>query len=249
MPVKAPGFASPAAMRSTTSMTEQPVLTETDGAVRTIILNRPERKNSLTGPLVTALRAALAEAIADDTVNVILYRGSEGALCSGLDLKEFRADPPPGWLPGFNREWAGFHLDMYNCPKPTVCALECYAINAGSSFALANDFIVMGESAFLHVGEVAMGMAAPMNLAWLQLRGGRQAITELALLGRRMSAAWLERRGLVHAVVSDADVVAKATDLAEELAALPPQATTLMKAQIRRFEAGIAPEELFAPRA
>ena len=236
-------------MRSTTPMTEQPILTETDGAVRTIVLNRPERKNSLTGPLVTALRAALAEAVADDGVHAILYRGSEGALCSGLDLKEFRADPPPDWLPGFNREWAGFHLDMYNCPKPTVCALERYAINAGSSFALANDFIVMGETAFLHVGEVAMGMAAPMNLAWLQLRGGRTAITELALLGRRMSAEWLERRGFVHAVVPDGDVVSKARELAQELAALPPQATSLMKAQMRRFEAGVAPEQLFAPRA
>ncbi|HMO66049.1 MAG TPA: enoyl-CoA hydratase/isomerase family protein [Verrucomicrobiota bacterium] len=230
-------------------MTEQPIRTETEGAVRTIVLNRPERKNSLTGPLVTALRAALAEAVANDAVNVILFRGEGGALCSGLDLSEFRADPPPEWLPGFNREWAGFHLDMYNCPKPAVCALERYAINAGSSFALASDFLVMGETAFLHVGEVAMGMAAPMNLAWLQLRGGRQLITELALLGRRMSADWLYQRGLVHAVVPDADVVTAAMALATELAALPPQTTALMKAQIRRFEAGIAPEQLFAPRS
>lgn len=228
---------------------ELPILIENDGATRTIVLNRPDRKNSLTGPLVTGLRAALADAVADETVHAIVYRGEGGALCSGLDLKEFRADPPPEWLAGFNREWAGFHLDMYNCPKPTVCALERYVINAGSSFALANDFIVMGETAFLHVGEVAMGMAAPMNLAWLQLRGGRQSITELALLGRRMSADWLERRGLVHAVVPDAEVVATAQSLARELAALPPQATALMKAQMRRFEAGIAPEQLFAPRA
>jgi 2-(1,2-epoxy-1,2-dihydrophenyl)acetyl-CoA isomerase len=228
---------------------ESPILIENDGAVRTIVLNRPERKNSLIGPLVTGLRGALADAIGDESVHVIVYRGEGGALCSGLDLKEFRADPPPDWLPGFNREWAGFHLDMYNCPKPTVCALERYAINAGSSFALANDFVVMGESAFLHVGEVAMGMAAPMNLAWLQLRGGRKAITELALLGRRMSADWLERRGLVHAVVPDGEVVAAAQALAQELAGLPPQATALMKAQMRRFEAGISPEQLFAPRA
>ncbi len=230
-------------------MTDQPILTETDGAVRTIVLNRPDRKNSLTGPLVIALRAALAEAIADDAVHAIVFRGEGGSLCSGLDLKEFRADPPPEWLPGFNAQWAGFHLDMYNCPKPTVCALERYAINAGSSFALSADFIVMGETAFLHVGEVAMGMAAPMNLAWLQLRGGRQLLTELALLGRRMSADWLERRGLVHAVVPDAEVVATANALAAEIAALPPQTTALMKAQIRRFEAGIAPEQLFAPRS
>lgn len=230
-------------------MTDALILTETDGAVRTIVLNRPERKNSLTGPLVVEMRAALAEAIADEAVRCIVFRGAGGALCSGLDLKEFRADPPPEWLPEFNKEWAGFHLEMYRCPKPTVGALERYAINAGSALALSADFLVMGEGAFLHVGEVAMGMAAPMNLGWLQLRGGRQLITEMALLGRRMNGVWLERRGLVHEVVADGDVVAEAQRLAAEIAELPPHATALMKEQIRRLEAGVTPEELFAPRA
>lgn len=229
-------------------MTDALILTETEGAVRTIVLNRPERKNSLTGPLVVQMRAALAEAVADEAVRCIVFRGEGGALCSGLDLKEFRAEQPPEWVAGFNKEWAGFHLEMYRCPKPTVCALERYAINAGSALALSADFLVMGETAFLHVGEVAMGMAAPMNLAWLQLRGGRQLIAEMALLGRRMDAVWLERRGLVHTAAPDAEVVAEAQRLAGEIAELPPHATALMKEQIRRFEAGISVEELFAPR-
>lgn len=228
-------------------MTEDLVLTGTEGAVRTITLSRPERKNALTGPLVVAMRSALDNAIADESVNSILIRGAGGALCSGLDLKEFGADPQPEWVPGFGEQWAGFHLAKYECPKPTVCALERFAINAGSALALSTDFIVVGEGAFLHVGEVLMGRAAPMNLAWLQLKGGRRLITELAILGRRMDARWLERNGIVHAVVPDAEVGEAAQSLAKELAALPSETTALMKREIRRFEAGVEPESLFRP--
>jgi enoyl-CoA hydratase/carnithine racemase len=227
-------------------MTEELVVTVTESAVRTITLNRPERKNALTGPLVQAMRSALDAAIADSNVNAIVFRGAGGALCSGLDLKEFGADPQPEWVPGFGQQWAAFHRAMYECPKPTVCALERFAINAGSALALSADFIVMGDGAFLHVGEVLMGRAAPMNLAWLQLRGGRRLITELALLGRRMDAAWLERNGLAHRVVPDSDVIQAAHELAGELAVLPSDTTALMKAEIRRFEAGVDPASLFS---
>lgn len=223
-------------------------VTISDG-VAEIVSNRPARKNALTGPLVDALRESFDAAVAHADVNAILFRGEGGAFCSGLDLDEFRADPPRDWLPEFPAKWAAFHLAMYRSPKPIVCALERYAINGGSSFALAADFLVMGESAFLQVGEVRMGMAAPMNLAWLQLRGGRQLLTELAVLGRRMDAAWMERRGLAHRVVPDADVAGAAREVAQELAALPAATVAHMKSEIRRFEGGgVSPEALFAPR-
>lgn len=228
-------------------MTTELVVTGTEGAVRTITLNRPERKNALTGPLVEAMRDALQAAVDDPGVNAILIQGAGGALCSGLDLKEFGAEPQPDWVQGFGDNWAAFHLAMYECPKPTVCALERFAINAGSALALSTDFVVMGESAFLHVGEVLMGRAAPMNLAWLQLKGGRRLITELAVLGRRMDAAWLESNGVVHRVVPNEQVLQAALDLATELAELPAETTAHMKSEIRRFEAGVAPRSLFTP--
>lgn len=230
-------------------MTTELVVTGTEGAVRTITLNRPERKNALTGPLVEAMREALQAAVDDPQVNVILIQGAGGALCSGLDLKEFGAEPQPEWVKGFGDNWAAFHLAMYECPKPTVCALERFAINAGSALALSTDFVVMGDDAFLHVGEVLMGRAAPMNLAWLQLKGGRRLITELAVLGRRMDATWLERNGMVHCVVPGGQVQSAALELATELSKLPAETTAHMKSEIRRFEAGVTPGSLFKPAA
>ena len=59
------------------------------------------------------------------------------------------------------------HSALFNCTKPIVGALERYAINGGAALAIARDYLVAGEQAFLQVGEVQIGMAAPYNMAWL----------------------------------------------------------------------------------
>ena len=71
-----------------------------------LVLNRPERRNAIDGDLGMALAGALRALDTDDAVRVILLRGAEGAFCSGLDLKAFRADPPPEWLPKVQRHLA-----------------------------------------------------------------------------------------------------------------------------------------------
>ncbi len=136
---------------------------------------------------------------------------------SGLDLKEFNADPRPVWLPGFQAAWRGVHERLYACDKAIVVALEGYAINAGSALALAADFIVAGETAFLQVGEVRQGRPAPMNLAWLRMRYGDGMARRIMLLGRRIPGPELLRLGIAHDVVADADVLAMSRALATEL--------------------------------
>ena len=143
---------------------DDPVRSTRNGGVAEIVLNRPARRNAVTGPLAERLHAEIVAATEDDEVAVLLLRGAGGAFCSGLDLGEFRADPPPDWLPAFSNLWLDVHAALYDCPKPIVAALERFAINAGSALALAADLLVAGEQAFLHVGEVQMGMAAPMNM-------------------------------------------------------------------------------------
>ena len=146
-------------------MATEQVLIERSGHVAEIILNRPERKNAITGPLARALQDAIEACSADGEVRVILLRGASGVFSSGLDLKEFNADPRPDWLPAFQATWRGVHERIYATDKAVVCALEGYAINAGSALALSADFIVAGEGAFLQVGEVRQGRPAPMNSA------------------------------------------------------------------------------------
>lgn len=201
-----------------------------------IALNRPQRKNALTGPLVEALRAAVAAIGRDSPGSVILLRGAGGAFCSGLDLKEFGADPQPAWVAEFPSRWAGLHRQLYAYDGLIVGALERYAINGGAALALACDFLVAGNGAFLQVGEARMARPAPINFAWLFLRGGRRLVTEVALRAERLPGSELHRLGLAHEVAPDGEVVERARALAQSLAELPSGTIAGMKRLLARLE-------------
>ena len=202
-----------------------------------IVLNRPERRNAINGPLGARLAQALREADAAENVQAVLLRGADGAFCSGLDLKEFNAEPPPEWLPRFNAIWRGAHKALFECGKPIVAALERYAINGGAALALAADLLVVGETAFLQVGEVRMGMAAPYNMAWLRLRHSENVAAKLTLTGRRFPGTELATLGIAYECVADEAVVEQARQLAAELAGYPPGALARIKATMRAYNA------------
>ena len=164
---------------------------------------------------------------------------------AGLDLKEFNADPRPEWLPSFQGTWRAFHEQVFAFDKPIVCALEGFAINAGSAWALSSDFIVVGESAFLQVAEVRQGRPAPMNLAWLRLRYGDGIARRVALLGRKIPGAELARLGIALECVPDAEVLSTARDLAAELAAIPAQGLAITKSVLRTLDLPGGPNEWF----
>lgn len=151
-------------------MTE-PLVRRTDhNRVAVIELNRPERKNALIGPMFDELTAHVKSAGVDRNVGAVLLCGAGGAFCSGLDLTAYNADPPPTWLATASDSARSAHVALGACPHPVVVSLERYAINGGAAFALAGDLIVAGRDSWLQVGEVRLGMNAPMNLAWLVAR-------------------------------------------------------------------------------
>lgn len=209
------------------------VLLNVQSGVGEVILNRPARKNAITGPLGVALADRLAEASNRDDVNVILLYGAEGAFCSGLDLGEFNRDPAPAWLAGFSNIWRGAHKALFECKKPIVGALESYAINGGAALALACDLLIAGENAFLQVGEVQIGMAAPYNMAWLSLRHDEQTMAQVALLGDRISGTELKKMELALQAVTDSEVLAVARSLATRLSEYPEGGLMRIKAGLR----------------
>ena len=218
-------------------------------AVAELVLNRPDRKNAITGPLVESLSRALTELAADPATRVVLLRGEGGAFCSGLDLKEFNADPRPPWLAEFQAGWRGLHEQLFAFDKPVVCALERYAINAGSALALSADFIVAGDGAFLQVGEVIQGRPAPMNLAWLRFRFGDALTRRVALLGRRMPGPELARLGMILESVDDGSVLPRAREIAAELAQMPPAGIATTKAALRQLDLPGGPNSWFRAAA
>jgi enoyl-CoA hydratase/carnithine racemase len=201
--------------------------------VAEITLNRPQRKNAITGPLGLALADCVNEASEREDVRVVLLMGAEGAFCSGLDLSEFNTDPAPEWLPDFQHIWRRAHKSIFNCRKPMIGALERYAINGGAALALACDLLVAGDQAFLQVGEAQIGMAAPYNMAWLSLRHSEQVMAHVALIGDRLSGRQLVDLGLAISSHDDGEVLIQARELAGRLAGYPDDGLLRIKAGLR----------------
>lgn len=206
--------------------------------VAIIELNRPDRKNAIIAPMLDQLTRHVNEASVDPEVGSVLVCGAGGAFCSGLDLKEYAAEPPPSWLATAPESVRAAHLAIATCPHPVVVALERYAINGGAAFALAGDLLVVGREAWLQVGEVRIGMNAPMNLAWLVARHPVSIGLQLTLTGRRFGGDELLRMNVAHEVVDDTDVRQRAEQLATEIASYPPGAAQALKASILRLADG-----------
>lgn len=213
-----------------------------------LVLSRPARRNALVGPMVGEMRAALA-GLLDAKARVIVLRGNGGSFCSGLDVDAFGQTPPPAWRETFPQAWAGFHLDLYRCPAVVICALERHAINGGSSMVFGSDLVVMGEEAFVLVGEAAIGMAAPMNVAWLRLKTTETIAAQLTLAPRRLKGAELLRLGLAYEVVPDDQVLTRANELATTLAGYPGQGLKNIKASLRRYGVAGDGQDWFRPAA
>jgi len=211
----------------------EPVRTVVHDGWGELVLSRVHRRNALTGAMAARLRAGLAELLAGGA-RAILLRGDGGAFCSGLDVDAFAAKPPPAWLATWPGDWAAFHRDLYHCPAVIVGALERLAINGGASLALACDLLVVGEGAYLMVGEAAIGMQAPMNVAWLRLKTSEAVAAQLCLGAGRMAGADLYRLGLAYKVAPDAEVDSEARAVAGRLAGFPGSGLAAIKATLRR---------------
>ena len=226
---------------------QSPVIVErTSERVAHVVLNRPGRRNALTGPLADAMLDAIQTLSADDEVTVIVIRGAGDAFCSGLDLKEFSAEPPADWVADFGTTWRRVHEALFDCPKIIVGALQRAAVNGGAALAFACDLLVAGDESFVQVGEIQQGMAAPMNMAWLRLRYDEATAGRLALIGDRVAGPELVRLGVAFSSVPDNRVLAAVGELTERLASHDPTGVARIKASLRRTVVTATAQEWFA---
>lgn len=193
------------------------VVVERQGARADVVLNRPERKNSITPELAVELRDALVRLGNDQSVGAIVLRGNGGFFCSGIDLKAAGDGQKPSRIDA----WPDVQAAIMSSHAPIVVALEKYAINAGAALVLGAHLTVMGETAFLQVGERAIGVAAPACQAWLALRHSAAVADRLTLMADRVAAADCLRMNLVSETVPDAEVAARAVEIADAIAAHP----------------------------
>jgi enoyl-CoA hydratase len=210
-------------------MSGQDVILETrpaDGVVL-LRLNRPEVLNALN----LALRHALAETFtrldADDGVKAIVLTGSERAFCAGADLTEY-VDATPVEIVERNmgRLWDA----VAGCRKPVIAAVRGHALGGGCELAMHADIIIAGKSASFGQPEVKVGIMPGGGATQRLTRAvGKFAAMKILLAGEPFKADAALAMGLASEVVEDADVEARALQLAEQLAALPAMSVRFIK--------------------
>ena len=182
------------------------VLTERDGAVLVLTMNRPDRLNALARPLREAMHAALVDAMGDDGVRAIVLTGAGRAFSAGGDLDELTTvdDLSAEVRQGFN-PLARF---LAEGPKPVVAAINGPAAGAGFGLALCCDLRVMADDAFVAVAFAGIGLVPDTGVSWTLPRlVGPSRAYDLAVTGRRVQAEEAERIGLADRVVPRDEVV------------------------------------------
>ena len=200
------------------------LLVTDDGGVRTITLNRPERRNAMTPEMQLELISAMKDAAASDCRLVVLAGAGE-SFCSGLDLTvlqemkdktgvEYREDA---------ERIAKLFRTLYELPKPTIAAVHGAAIAGGTGLAMICDFTLASPAAKFGFTEVRIGFVPALVSAFLALQLGDKRSRDLLLTGRLFDAAEAHQLGLVNDVVAPEDLEMRVNALATLLAANSPQ--------------------------
>jgi enoyl-CoA hydratase/carnithine racemase len=220
-------------------MTEHVLVTDERG-IRTIRMNRPDKKNALTLAMYDAMTAALEDANTSDKVRCVLLAGVPGAFSAGNDLADFQAASTGQG--GFTRTALRFLPALVQCGKPIVAAVSGVAVGVGTTMLLHCDFVVAGTDALFAMPFVGLGLIpeAASTLLAPRLMGHRRAF-EFLIMGHPLNATRAKDFGIANLVVDPQDVDAEGLKAAREIAALPPGAVAAGRALMRG-----APEELQA---
>ena len=204
------------------------ILVADEGWVRTITLNRPERRNAMTPEMQTELIAALEEAGAGEC-RVVVLAGAGEAFCSGLDLAVLQAakDKSAAEHREDAERVARLFRTLYELPKPTIAAVQGAAVAGGTGLATICDFTLAVAAAKFGYTEARIGFVPAVVSAYLRLQMGDKAARDLLLTGRLFGAAEGFRLGLVSQVVEDLPGSVKA--LAERLVANSPASMSATK--------------------
>ena len=231
-------------------MSYETILTEQQGAVTLITLNRPQALNALNTQVLEELITAFAAFEADPSQRCAVLTGSgEKAFAAGADIKEMADKPAADFYAGdFFARWSS-HL-VKATRKPWIAAVNGFALGGGCEVAMMADFIIASDTAKFGQPEIKLGVGPGMGGSQRLTRAvGKAKAMELCLTGRMMDAAEAERSGLVARVVPLADLLAEAMKTAAAIAAMPPLAAIANKEMVNAaFETTLDQGLLFERR-
>ena len=236
------------------------VETEDHGAVRHIVLARPEKRNALSGELVRELGEAIRAAADDEAVRVVVVRGEGAMFSSGMDLADLnRLAEEPESVRAYRREILAIWNLLEEMPKPTIAQIHGACLGGAMELALACDMRVMAEDAVTGLLEARVGLVPDLGgSSRLPAVIGVGRAKELIMTGRVIDGAEAHRIGFANRVVAPDELEAATQALCDELLACAPLAIGLAKriidasarpALASTLEAEIAAQERLAASA
>lgn len=220
------------------------LLAELSDGILTLTMNRPERKNALSRPMLGAMADLLAQAELDPDVRVIVLTGAGGAFCAGGDVKAMAEGrgPDGGVDHAIHKQRLSQRATsgkLHTMPKPTIAAIPGAAAGAGFSLALSCDLRVASDKAFLTTAFAKVAFSGDYGGTYFltQLVGTAKA-REMYFLSDRYSAEESRDLGIVNRVVPDEDLMSETMALARRLADGPPIAYRYIKENLNRALAG-----------
>ncbi len=196
-------------------------------AIVVLRLNRPQVRNALNLEVRMRLADEVTRHAADPAIRCLIVTGSDTVFAAGADISQMaEADPVEIMARNLQKYWR----TIMDCPKPVIAAIEGFTLGGGLELALCADIIVAGEGARLGLPEVKIGILAggggTQKLA--RLIGSKRAML-LLLTGRMFGAAEALSMGVVSDVAPTGQALARAIEIATEIAAMPPIAVMQIK--------------------
>ncbi len=210
---------------------EEFVLSEQHGNVRVLILNRPERRNALSIPLLDVLRTALRAANADPQTHVIVLRGAGPSFCAGKDLKDHQETSANAET--VRQEIALFHdvsREILFGEKVVIAGVHGWAAGGGLELMISCDFIMLDENARLFFPEMSLGLFVTCGVTVLLPRLiGLSQSKALIMSGDKIDAQHALQLGLAWKVLYNDEFEKKLMEQAEAIAAMPQNSLRQLK--------------------
>jgi 2-(1,2-epoxy-1,2-dihydrophenyl)acetyl-CoA isomerase len=224
-------------------MTYETILVDLADDVATITLNRPEVMNGLNSAMRLEIREAVNAAAA--TARVLVLTGAGRGFCSGQDLDPRQINDDLDLAATLRDEYEPMLNAIYDCPIPTIAAVNGPAAGAGANLALAADVVIAAHSAVLIQAFARIGLIPDAGgTYWLPRQVGFARAMGAALFAEPVSAEEAAAWGMIWQAVPDADFAATVDARARQLARGPAVAYRLIKAALRGSLANDLPAQL-----
>lgn len=213
---------------------EPPVLSTVKDSVAHVVMNRPGSLNAMSRGMITALRQSLEEAQRNPDVAMVVLAGAGGNFCAGDDLKESEHQTADDFL-ALIMDLQRITRLLLLSEKPSIAAMDGYAVGGGFELALACDFRIATTRARMGCVEARVGMVITGGTSMLlPLLVGQGAAREIILMADIFDAAIAQRMGLIHRLVEPEQLDAEVQAMTAKLLSRAPLALRESKRLLNR---------------